>query len=132
MDFLAQPKQKQFLDLFEKSKAGWIGYGGARGGGKSASARQVQIYRRCLHPGTRGLIFRRTYGQLYENHIEPLFRQFPKLREFYTDKHREGRIPVPNGGFSSIGFGYAGHAQDIYNYLAKEYTDIWLDATEEL
>ncbi len=132
MDFLAQPKQKQFLDLFEKSKAGWIGYGGARGGGKSASARQVQIYRRCLHPGTRGLIFRRTYGQLYENHIEPLFRQFPKLREFYLDKHREVRIPVATGVFSSIVFGYAEHSKDIYSYLGKEYMDICVDQAEQL
>src|SRR5260370_3822475 len=132
MDFLAQPKQEQLLELFKKSKAGWIGYGGARGGGKSAGARMVQIYRRLLHPGTRGLIFRRTYGQLYENHIEPLFRQFPKLREFYTDKHREVRIPVPNGGFSSIVFGYAEHAKDIYSYLGKEYMDICVDQAEQL
>src|SRR5260370_34509871 len=130
MDFLAQPKQEQLLELFKKCKAGWIGFGGARGGGKSAGARMVQIYRRLLHPGTRGLIFRRTYGQLYENHIEPLFRQFPKLREFYTDKHREVRIPVPNGGFSSIGFWYAQHAKDIYRYLGKKDMDLCVEPAE--
>ena len=92
-----QPKQEHLLKLFEDSTAGWIGYGGARGGGKSAGARMVQMWRRVKHPGTCGLIFRRTYGQLYENHIEPLLRQFPELREYYVDKRRELRIPVGDG-----------------------------------
>jgi phage terminase large subunit len=127
-----QPKQEHLLKLFEDSTAGWIGYGGARGGGKSAGARMVQMWRRVKHPGTRGLIFRRTYGQLYENHIEPLLRQFPELREYYVDKRRELRIPVGDGVFSSIVFGSGEHAKDIYSYLGMEYMDICVDQAEQL
>lgn len=92
----------------------------------------VQIRRRREHPGTRGLIFRRTYGQLYENHIEPLLRQFPRLRDFYIDKHREIRIPVAEGVFSSIVFGYAAHPRDMQSYMGKEYMDICVDQAEQL
>ena len=92
----------------------------------------AQLQRRLGHPGTRGLVFRRTYGQLYENHIEPLLRQCPMLRQFYTDKHRELRIPTDNGAFSSIVFGYAEHPKDIYSYLGREYMDICVDQAEQL
>jgi phage terminase large subunit len=130
--FSPQPKQRKLLELCETSKATWIAYGGARGGGKSAGARMVQMYRRVRNPGTRGLIFRRTYGQLYENHIEPLLRDFPELREMYVDKQRELRIPTGGGTFSSIVFGYAEHPKNIYGYLGKEYMDICIDQAEQL
>lgn len=130
--FGLQPKQEELRKHFEDSKATWIAYGGARGGGKSAGARLIQLHRRLQHPGTRGLIFRRTYGELYENHIDPLLRQFPQLRKFYIDKHRELRIPFADGSCSSIVFGYAEHARDIHSYLGKEYMDICVDQAEQL
>jgi len=58
--FGLQPKQGQLLELFENSKATWIAYGGARGGGKSAGARLVQRYRGLQDSGTRRIIFRET------------------------------------------------------------------------
>jgi len=120
------------LELFENSKATWIAYGGARGGGQRAGARLIQLYRRLQHPGTPGLIFRRAYGELYENHIDPLLRQFPELRGFYSDKHRELRIPTADGIFSSIVFGYAEHARDVHSYMGKEYMDICVDQAQQL
>jgi hypothetical protein len=113
-----QPKQAKLLQLTEESPATWIGYGGARGGAKSHGARAVMLLRRLKHPGTRGLIFRRTFKQLWENHIEPLFRQYPFMRAWYHTGHRE--LTLPNG--SSIVFGYAEHPGDIYAFQGKEYT----------
>src|SRR5437899_7075465 len=131
VDLRTQPKQHQLLKLVEQGGATWIGYGGARGGGKSAGLRIVMLARRFALPQTRGLIFRRTYKDLWENHIDPLFRQFPHLRQFYNGAHRELRLPN-DGGESVVVFGYAEHAGDIYSFLGKEYMDICIDEATQM
>src|SRR6516225_9900253 len=104
-----QPKQLELLRLVGESPATWIAYGGSRGGAKSHGARGVMLARRLKYPRTRGLIFRRTYEQLWENHIQPLFVQYPFMREWFHTGHRE--LTLPNG--SVIVFGYAEHPGDI-------------------
>jgi terminase large subunit-like protein len=118
-----QPKQKRLLRLVEESPATWIGYGGSRGGGKSHGARAVMLIRRFNHPGTRGLIIRRKYKELLENHIEPLFRQFPQMRAWYNIS--EKTLKLPNG--SAVVFGYAEHGGDIYDFQGDEFMDIVVD-----
>lgn len=132
LDLVLQPKQEELLRLVEESPATWIDYGGARGGGKSAGARIVQLVRRSRYPGTRGLIFRRTFDQLWENHITPLFQQFPQLKAYYHGGHRELSIPCADGQTSVIVFGYAEHKGDIYTFQGKEYMDICVDQAEAL
>ncbi len=123
-----QPKQRLLLQLIQNSPATWIGYGGSRGGGKSQGLRSAILLRRAKYEGTKGLIFRRTFEQLWENHIEPLFAQFPFMREWYHTGHKE--LTLPNG--SAIVFGYAEHAGDIYSFQGKEYMDIGVDEATQL
>ena len=72
-----QPKQQEVLGLMENSRATEIGYGGARGGGKSVGARKIMLMRRLKYGRTNGLFLMRVWGQLYRNHLEPLFREYP-------------------------------------------------------
>ncbi len=123
-----QPKQRLLLRLIGSSPATWIGYGGSRGGGKSQGLRSAILLRRAKYEQTRGLIFRRTFEQLWENHIEPLFAQFPFMREWYHTGHKE--LTLPNG--SAIVFGCAEHAGDIYSFQGKQYMDIAVDEATQL
>src|SRR5215472_4355123 len=123
-----QPKQLELLRLVEESPATWVSYGGSRGGAKSHGLRAVMLLRRLKYPGTRGLIFRRTYEQLWENHIQPLFAQYPFMREWFHTGHRE--LTLPNG--SVIAFGYAEHPGDINSFQGKEYMDVASDEATHL
>ena len=62
------PKQIQFM----KSKAKYIAYGGARGGGKSFAARWKAILLANRYSGIQILLLRRTLPELRENHLLPL------------------------------------------------------------
>ncbi len=123
-----QPKQVELLRLVEESPATWIAYGGSRGGAKSHGLRAVMLLRRLKHPGTSGLIFRRTFEQLWENHIQPLFDQYPFMRDWYHTGHKE--LTLPNG--SRIVFGYAEHQGDISAFQGKQYMDIAPDEATHL
>ena len=123
-----QPKQLELLRLVEGSPATWIAYGGSRGGAKSHGARAIMLLRRLTYANTRGLIFRRTYEQLWENHIAPLFTQYPFMREWFHTGHKE--LTLPNG--SVIVFGYAEHPGDINSFQGKEYQDIAVDEATHL
>lgn len=119
-----QPRQLQLNDLVENSPATWIGYGGSRGGAKSHGARAVMLRRRLQYSGTAGVIIRRTYDDLWEEHITKYFRDWPFLRELYNDKHRE--IKLPNN--SVIKFGYALHPGDVEDqFQGKGFMDIFVD-----
>jgi terminase large subunit-like protein len=123
-----QPKQVELLRLVEESSATWIAYGGSRGGAKSHGLRAVMLLRRLKHPGTAGLVFRRTFEQLWENHIQPLFGQYPFMRDWYHTGHKE--LTLPNG--SRIVFGYAEHPGDISAFQGKQYMDIAPDEATHL
>lgn len=115
-----QPKQDDLLKLVEDSDYTDIGYGGRRGGGKSAGWRRVMILRRLKYCGTPGLMLRRTYDELYKNHIVPLFHDFPFMQEWWSEKHKA--VNFPNG--SVLYFGYAQHERDVFNFVGSEFGDI--------
>ena len=73
------PKQKEFC----KSKAKYICYGGARGGGKSFVLRVKAILLALNYPGVQILLLRRTYSELSENHIIPFQKM---LKSYEKDK----------------------------------------------
>jgi phage terminase large subunit len=127
LEFRWQPKQWQVNELIEKSKATKIGFGGARGGSKSHTGRQVMMCRRLKHPGTTGLVLRRTFKEVYANCISPMFRQWPATRSWYRGPGVEGYpvMRIPNG--SRIVFGYAEHKQDIYDFQGDEFADILVE-----
>ena len=67
---LQQPSEKQKLFLAAHTKH--VGFGGARGGGKSWAVRD-KAKRLCLRfKGIKLLIVRRTYAELINHHINPL------------------------------------------------------------
>ena len=63
-----QPKQEEFLSACEKH----IGYGGARGGGKSWSIRFKAKLLGLVYPGIRMLLIRQTYQEVIKNHLDAL------------------------------------------------------------
>ena len=97
----------------------YIGYGGARGGGKSFFVRWKGIWFCLKYPGIKVLITRRTYKELMNNHINPLKKILQGIASYNnTDKV----FLFPNG--SSINFGYCASDGDLGQYQGAEF-DIW-------
>ena len=122
-----QPRQREFLDLWENSPASRLFYGGSRGGSKSDAARRIMLYRRYKYPKTNGLIIRRTLDDLRDNHIEPLLAHFPYLQAYWRDQKKA--LILPNG--SRVRFISAEHYQDIFKLYGKEFADIIVDQSED-
>ena len=76
-------KQKQFLVARTKH----IGFGGARGGGKSWAVRTKAKLLSLRYPGIRILIVRRTYPELINNHINILRKELVGIAG-YNDKDK--------------------------------------------
>lgn len=111
--------------LNEKQKKCWkmgkryIGYGGARGGGKSFFVRWKSVWFCLKYPGIKVLITRRTYKELMNNHINPLKKMLAGVAQYNnTDKV----FVFPNG--STINFGYCASDGDLGQYQGAEF-DIW-------
>lgn len=118
-------KQKQFLN----SRVKYTAYGGARGGGKSWVVR-VKIVLMCLkYPGIRTLIVRRTYPELYANHIKPLCTLLKchasKSERIATYNDGRKEIKFPNG--SEIVFKYCSNDKDADTFQGNEYDIIAID-----
>ena len=114
---MPRPNEKQHLALTEKHR--YVGYGGARGGGKSWFVRWKATLL-CLHyPGIKVLITRRTYKELFNNHIAPLQQLLAGVAEY---KSTDKLIKFPNG--STISFGYCAADGDLGQYQGAEY-DVW-------
>lgn len=122
-----QPKQVELWNLWDDQVHGRIGYGGARGGAKSGGGRRCMLLRRLKYPNTTGLILRRTYNELYKSHIIKLFEEYPYMRPWYRESHKE--LNLPNG--SRLFFGSAEHEGDMENFYSSEFADIWPDEAQE-
>lgn len=116
-----QPKQK----LFRKSMDDYpvTFYGGAKGGGKSRGMRDIFLLRRFEQPGTIGGIFRRTFPELDANHIQPLLRENPGLREYWHESKK--MLALPNG--SVLRFCYCKNIADVDNYQGQEFDDLGIE-----
>ena len=73
------PNEKQALALAERHR--YVGYGGARGGGKSWFVRWKAVLLCLRYPGIKVLITRRTYKELFNNHIAPLMQLLAGVAE---------------------------------------------------
>ena len=111
------PNEKQVLALQEEHR--YVGYGGARGGGKSWFVRWKGTLLCLRYPGIKVLITRRTYRELYNNHIAPLQQMLHGIARYSkTDKI----FYFPNG--STITFGYCDSDGDLGQYQGAEF-DVW-------
>ena len=66
-----------------RAKALNVGFGGARGGGKSWSVRTKAKILAMSYPGIRQLIVRRSYPELVNNHINQLTRETLGVARYY-------------------------------------------------
>lgn len=115
------PNEKQKLLFKDKHK--YIAYGGARGGGKSWGVRVNALIKAFQYPGIEQIIIRRSYPELYANHIKQ-FRQMLPVRAYkYNDQRKE--ISFPNG--STIFFKYCSNEKDLLNFQGTEADIIYID-----
>ena len=117
------PKPNKKQKLFFEAKTKYVGYGGARGGGKSWAVRIKAILLALTHPGIIIMIIRRSYPELRANHIEPLRKLLPKALGRYNDSKKE--FHFRNG--STILFRYCASEKDMDNYQGTEADVIFID-----
>jgi hypothetical protein len=117
------PRQQELRNLVENSHHKIITLGGSRGGLKSSGIQRVQLIRRCAWPRSRGIIIRRKYKELKENHIDPFFNDFPKLRAYYNVSDKT--LTLPNG--SALVFWHAETFKDLRSLQGAAFMDVSVD-----
>ncbi len=116
-------KQKLFLEATQRH----IGFGGARGGGKSWVVRDKAKRLALRYAGIKILIVRRTYPELIHNHIDTLRGELSGIAKY---NKTEKTFKFPNG--STIAFGYCNHDRDLDRYQGAEYDIVFLDEATQL
>jgi len=116
-------RQKEFF----ASRARFIAYGGARGGGKSWALRRKLVAMCLRYAGLRCLLVRRSFPELRANHLHPFLKEYGALLEYReTDK----ALLFSNG--SRIAFGYCANDGDALRYQGQEYDIIAIDEATQL
>lgn len=114
------PNVKQ--DAVMRLRCHWIGYGGARGGGKSWVVRAWSTLMAQHWAGIHILIVRQTYPELERNHIRPM-REMTRNFAKYNDQKK--LLTFGNG--STIEFGYCKNEGDMEHYQGGEWEIICID-----
>ncbi len=125
IEFSFTKKQLDFDAQIKKTEN--VFYGGAKGGGKSHGLRLIMLKRRFEYPNSYGVIFRKTYPELYGNHIKPILRDYPMLERYYNRTHKE--MHLPNG--SVLAFRHCMHDSDLGLYQGQEYHDLAIEEAGE-
>lgn len=98
-------------------------YGGEAGGGKSMLARALMVTVCTLWPGSRVVLFRRTYTELEDTHLSKIPLEIPDSVAHYVATSHELRFP--NG---SVGlFRHCNAESDVFNYLSAEFDALLFD-----
>lgn len=122
---IGTPNVKQ--ELFLRARTKHIGFGGARGGGKSWAVRAKAKLLALNYPGIKILIVRRTYKELINNHINFLRAELNGIARYNTT---DKVFNFVNG--STINFGYCANEADLDQYQGAEYDIIFLDEATQL
>ena len=126
-----RPNAKQEQMLTARTKH--VGFGGARGGGKSWAVRTKAKLLALRYPGIKILIVRRTYPELMNNHIQILRAELAGIARYNgQDKVLRFLQPGPDGSCSTIKFGYCSGDSDLGQYQGAEYDCIFLDEATQL
>ena len=124
--YIEKPNEKQEIALREKHKH--VGYGGARGGGKSWFIRTKAKLLGLKHAGIRMLIVRQTYPELEQNHITQLKAELvPKFAKYNKS---EKVLTFITG--SIIKFMYCRRDEDLTKLQGAEYDVIFIDEATHL
>lgn len=115
------PNPKQIIFLKDHHK--YIAFGGSRGGGKSWAVRVKAFLLSMRFKGIIIMIIRRSYPELYANHIKPFKRMLPKAIYKYNDSKKE--ITFING--SQIVFKYCANEKDLDNFQGTECDILFID-----
>ena len=122
---LSQISDKQYKFLSASKKH--VGFGGARGGGKSWAVRTKAKILAAVYPGIKILIVRRTFPELVNNHINFLIDELHGIAKYNkTDK----MFTFSNK--STIKFGYCDNDNSLGQYQGAEYDIIFLDEATQL
>lgn len=127
-----EPNEKQKLFLADNVHKN-VGFGGARGGGKSWVVRIKSTLFSLKYSGIKILIVRRTYPELVNNHILPLRKLFleQKLMPGYVKYNdKEKRYTFWNG--STITFMYCAKDKDLDHLQGTDWDIIFLDEATQL
>ena len=124
--YIDKPNEKQVKALLEKHKH--VGYGGARGGGKSWFIRTKAKLLGMKHKGIRMLIVRRTYPELERNHITQLKAELVPIFAKYNKT--EKRLTFITG--SILEFMYCKQDDDLQALQGAEYDVIFIDEATQL
>lgn len=122
---ISDPSERQ--KLFLQARAKHIGFGGARGGGKSWAVRTKAKLLAVQYPGIKMLIVRRTYPELLNNHISTLIDELYGIAKY----NRQDKIFKFYNG-STIKFGYCASDGDLDQYQGAEYDVVFLDEATQL
>ena len=133
---LDPPNEKQAQMLSAHTKH--VGFGGARGGGKSWAVRTKAKLLALRYPGIKLLIVRRTYPELINNHIQILRAELAGIAR-YNDKDKVLTFQACGGtgdpsptAASSIHFMYCAKDGDLDRLQGVEYDVIFLDEATQL
>lgn len=113
LDYTPEPKQA----IAHRTIVDEMLYGGAAGGGKSRAGRVEVIRMALLVPGSRSVIFRRTFPDLQRAVVEQMRQEMPPRVARYNEGKHLWRFR--NG--SVIELAYLQRDADVYNYQGAEY-----------
>lgn len=122
------PKQEMFLT----DEHPHVGFGGARGGGKSWAVRAKAILLATHFGGIRICIVRRTYPELIENHIKPLKELLKVGSKGCCVKYNDSRKEMRFSNKSEILFRYCNAENDLNNFQGVQYDVIFIDEATQL
>lgn len=122
-NFVPNKKQEKFLLAKEK----YVAFGGARGGGKSWVVRAKAILLCCKYEGIKILFIRRTYPELYRNHITILE---PMLKGIATYNRQNKEFTFTNG--SKMMMGYLQDEGDLRQYQGIEVDALFVDEATQI
>lgn len=131
MEFnLPTPSPKQEMFLMDEHRH--VGFGGARGGGKSFAIRLKATVLCLMYSGIKVMIVRKSFPELVANHIKPL-KELLKIGTTnavakYNDSKKE--MTFPNG--SEILFRYCDTEKDVDRYQGTEVDILFLDEATQL
>ena len=124
------PSPKQELFLMDTHPH--VGFGGARGGGKSWVARLKASLLSLKYGGIRICIVRRTYPELMENHIKPLKELLRIGAKDSPAKYNDSRKEMRFINGSEILFRYCNSENDLNNFQGVEFDIVIIDEATQL